>query len=341
MRAGYDRLLLVLLGALALGGCDSPQNYMFGTAGKAAATLAHLGWYGLLAFMSATVVTLGLIVWLAFRRRGTLAEHAPITSGDQGQSWILIGGFAIPFAVLSFLLVATVDTLKAFPIMDGTDPPPDIVVTGHQWWFEVDYQFAGHPYENVTTATEIHLPVGRALTLALKSADVIHSFWVPKIHGKVELIPGQTNFIRIEAGRPGTFQGECAEYCGEQHAHMRLMVVAQDPADYERWLARMRDEATPPTASLEMRGEEVFLSQACALCHTIRGTLANGTTGPDLTHIGSRKTIAGGEFANTPGNLGAWVTSAQNLKPGAQMPNLTTLDGTDLRALIAYLESLK
>lgn len=337
----FNRPILIAAAGSILAGCDSPQNYVFNTGGTAAAQLAHLGWYGLLAFMSATLVTLCLIGWLAFRRRGTLAEHAPIDAGDQGQSWILIGGFAIPFAVLSFLLVATMDTLNAFPLMDGHEQLPDIVVTGHQWWFGLNYQFAGRPYQNVTSATEIHVPVGQPMTLALKSNDVIHSFWVPKLHGKVDIIPGQTNFIRIEADRPGTFQGECAEFCGEQHAHMRLMVIAQRPADYQRWLARMRDDAAQPTDPVARHGEDVFLSQACALCHTIRGTLANGTTGPDLTHLGSRLTIAGGEFRNTPGNLGAWVTSAQNLKPGALMPNLSTLNGEDLRALVAYLESLK
>lgn len=340
MRPAYRLLALAAAGS-ALAGCDSPQNYVFNTGGTAAATLAHLGWYGLLAFMSATFVTLCLIAWLAFRRRGTLAEHESIYSGDQGQSWILIGGFAIPFAVLTFLLVATMDTLNAFPIMDGHEQLPDIVVTGHQWWFQLNYQFAGHPDENVESATEIHLPVGRPMTLALKSADVIHSFWVPKLHGKVDMIPGQTNYIRIEADRPGVFQGECAEFCGEQHAHMRLQVVAQTPEQYEQWLAHMRADANEPTDPLARRGEDVFLSQACALCHTIRGTIAMGVTGPDLTHIGSRRTIAGGEFKNTPGNLGAWVTSAQNLKPGVLMPNIETLNGPDLRALVAYLESLK
>jgi len=340
MRSPYPLIPLASAGAF-LTGCASPQNYVFDTAGPAAASLAHLGWYGLLAFMAATFVTLCLIGWLAFRRRGTLAEHEPISSGDRGQSWILIGGFAIPFAVLSFLLVATMDTLNAFPMMDGHEQLPDIVVTGHQWWFQLNYEFAGHPDQNVQTATEIHVPVGRPMTLALRSGDVIHSFWVPKLHGKVDVIPGQTNFIRIEADRPGTYQGECAEFCGEQHAHMRLLVVAQSPEEYQRWLTRMRDDAAQPTDPAVRHGEDVFLSQACALCHTIRGTLANGTVGPDLTHIGSRLTIAGGEFKNTPGNLGAWVTSAQNLKPGALMPNLSTLDGPDLGALISYLESLK
>lgn len=336
-----SRLILLAAAGVLVAGCDSPQNYMFHTGGTAAAQLAHLGWYGLLAFMAATFVTLCLIGWLAFRRRGTIAEHAPIDSGDQGQSWILVGGFAIPFAVLSFLLVATMDTLSAFPITDGHEQLPDIVATGHQWWFDLNYQFAGHPDENVDTATEIHVPIGRPMTIALRSADVIHSFWVPKLHGKVDMIPGQTNYIRIEADRPGTFQGECAEFCGEQHAHMRLVVVAQTPEQYEQWLARMRADAAQPTDPVVRHGEDVFLSQACALCHTVRGTLAAGVTGPDLTHVGSRLTIAGGEFPNTPGNMGAWITSAQNLKPGTLMPNLSTVNGADLRALIAYLESLK
>ncbi len=338
------RLLVRVLagaGAVLAAGCDSPQNYMFNTAGPAASMLARLGWQGLIAFIAASLVTFALIVWLALRRRGTLAEHEPIDV-NRGQSWILIGGFAIPFAVLTFLFISTVDTLAAFPIMDdGHEMLPDIVVTGHQWWFNVSYRFAQHPGDNIDTDTEIHVPVGRPMTLQLQSADVIHSFWIPKLHGKVDLIPGQHNFIRIQADRPGTFLGECAEYCGEQHAHMRLMVIAQPPKEYDAWLAHMRQDAQTPADAFARHGEQVFLNSACPLCHMVRGTLALGQLGPELTHIGSHRTLAGGELANTTGNLGAWITSAQNLKPGSQMPNITALDGADLRALVAYLQSLK
>ncbi|HTV51875.1 MAG TPA: c-type cytochrome [Steroidobacteraceae bacterium] len=332
-----------LLGAplILAGGCASPQNYVFGTAGPAAAMLARLGWQGLIAFMAAALITIGMIVWLALRRRGSLAEHEPIDV-NQGQSWILIGGFAIPFAVLAFLFVSTVDTLAAFPMMDmAHQQGPDIIVTGRQWWFRVDYPFAGHPDQDVTTATEIHVPIGRPMTIELQTDDVIHSFWVPKLHGKVDLIPGQKNFIRIQADRPGTYLGECAKYCGEQHAHMRLMVVAQAPQAYEQWLAAQRAAAADPSDPLLQHGQQVFLSAACPLCHTVRGTLALGQAGPELTHIGSRLTIAGGSLPNNTGNLAGWVTDAQTLKPGAQMPNLATLDGQDLRALVAYLQSLK
>ena len=335
-------VLRVLLGAgmLAAAGCDSPQNYMFNTAGPAASMLARLGWQGLIAFTAATLITCGLILWLALRRRGTLAEHAPIDVNG-GQSWILIGGFAIPFAVLTFLFISTMDTLAAFPIMDHHAQLPDIIVTGHQWWFDVSYRFAGRPSDTIDTDTEIHVPVGRPMTLQLQSADVIHSFWIPKLHGKVDLIPGEHNFIRIQADRPGTYLGECAEYCGEQHAHMRLMVIAQPPQQYQAWLAHMREDARAPADAFASHGEQVFLNSACPLCHRVRGSVAGGQLGPELTHIGSHRTLAGGELANTTGNLAAWITSAQTLKPGAQMPNITALDGADLRALVAYLQSLK
>ncbi len=340
MRARH-RLLWVAPALLAAAGCDTPQNYLIDNGGSAASALAQLGWKGLIAFIAAALVTFAIMLWLAFRRRGTLAEHEPIDV-NRGQSWILIGGFAIPFAVLVFLFISTIDTLAAFPMAaPGHDQLPDIIVTGHQWWFDVDYRFADHPDQSVKTATEIHMPVGRPMTLELQTTDVIHSFWVPKLHGKVDLIPGQKNYIRIEADRPGVFLGECAEYCGEQHAHMRLMVIAQPPQEYEAWLAQQRGDGAEPSDELTRHGRDVFLAAACPLCHTVRGTLALGRVGPELTHIGSRRTIAGGELANTTANLGGWVTSAQNLKPGAQMPDLTQLQGADLRALVAYLQSLK
>jgi cytochrome c oxidase subunit 2 len=333
--------LLGLTPLLLIGCGRAPQNYVWDTGGPAASRIAGLGWQALIAFSAATLITWGLILWVALRRRGTLAEHEPIDV-NQGQSWILIGGFAIPFAVLVFLFASMLGTLSAFPMEEHThSQTPDIIVYGRQWWFGADYRFAGRPDLNVSTATELHIPTGRPISIQLQSQDVIHSFWVPKLHGKVDLVPGQQNYIRIEADKPGTFQGECAEYCGRQHAHMRLLVVAQSPQDYERWLSQQRAPSADPTGEEQAHGRTVFLSAACATCHTIRGTGANGLIGPDLTHIGSRKTIAGGMLTNNTAHLEAWVTNAQSLKPGAQMPNVSQFTGSDLRALVSYLQSLQ
>ncbi|MGH9522963.1 MAG: c-type cytochrome, partial [Terriglobales bacterium] len=185
------------------------------------------------------------------------------------------------------------------------------------------------------------IPVGRPVDVILETADVIHSFWVPALHGKVEMIPGQPNFIRIEASRAGSFDGECGEFCGVQHAHMRLLVVAQQPADYEAWRQQQLMPAAVPTSQEALHGQEVFNNGACALCHTVRGTVAQGKVAPDLTHIGSRQFIAANSFKNDTANLEAWVTHAQSLKPGNEMPDLSEFNGSDLRALVTYLQQLK
>jgi cytochrome c oxidase subunit 2 len=217
--------------------------------------------------------------------------------------------------------------------------PAEILVTGHQWWWQVRYK-EGELSTQALTANEIHIPTGRAVDIDLTSVDVIHSFWVPTLHGKVDLIPGQLNRIRIQADHPGVFRGQCAEYCGEQHAHMILLVVAQTPDDFERWLDTQRKPGAEPATAQQQHGRDVFLSHACVVCHTIRGTGALATVGPDLTHIGSRLGIAANALPNNDANLSAWVTHAQSLKPGSAMPNLTQFSGEELRDLVAYLRNL-
>jgi cytochrome c oxidase subunit 2 len=216
----------------------------------------------------------------------------------------------------------------------------DIRVTGEQWWFNAEYLFA-RPDLDVPAPTEIHIPVGRPIDVELVTRDVIHSFWVPRLQGKVDLIPGETNRIRLQADTAGVYEGECAEFCGVQHAHMRLQIVAQDPAEYAKWLDHQREAASPSDDPDAVRGGEVFQAAACPLCHTVRGTLAYGQVGPDLTHVGSRKRIAGGMLDNNTANLAAWIVDAQSIKPGARMPTLRQLSGADLRALVTYLQSLR
>src|SRR5205814_7082516 len=192
-------------------------------------------------------------------------------------------------------------------------------VLGHQWWWEVQYRM-GDPNQYVATANEIHIPVGRPVDLQLVSADVIHSFWAPRLHGKVDLVPGMDNRIRLQADRPGVYQGACAEFCGLQHAHMRFVVVAEEPAAFEAWLDHERKPAAehPPTAEAK-HGKALFEGGACLLCHTVRGTNARGTVGPDLTHFAQRALI-GAAFPQNVATLHAWVTNAPSLKPGALMP---------------------
>jgi cytochrome c oxidase subunit II len=321
---------------LALPACAAQSA--FDPAGPAADALRDLGWFVLITFLVTTGVMWVLIGWIATRRRGTLAHHAPADEGG-GINWILIGGFGIPAAVLATIFVVTLGSMSAFPI-DHHDPEPELEVVGRQWWFGVEYLIGG-THQRVKTTTEIHIPVGRPIDIALETRDVIHSFWVPQLHGKVDLVPGITNRIRIQADRPGIYRGECAEYCGAQHAHMMLYVIAEPQAQFDAWLAAQRLPAAAPTSPDALRGKEHFERMACSFCHTIKGTPALGTVGPDLTHLASRRTIAGGMLPNDTANLSAWITHAQSLKPGAQMPDMTQFTGEHLHEIVAYLQSLK
>jgi cytochrome c oxidase subunit 2 len=326
------------IAALAAGaaGCDAQS--MFKPAGPAARTLSHVGWFVLLTFAAATLVTWALLAWVAMRRRGTLAEHEPIDA-DSGMNWILIGGFGIPVLVLAVVFILALRTMSAFP-MEHAHGDPEIRVTGHQWWFEVEYRMGGTDHW-VSTATEIHIPVGRPIDIALATADVIHSFWVPPLHGKVDLVPGMVNHIRIQADREGRYPGECAEYCGMQHANMKLYVVAEPAEQFSRWLDAERQPAITPATDQARAGQQIVIQGACALCHTVRGTPALGTVGPDLTHLANRETLAGGMLPNNIANLHAWVTHAQSLKPGAEMPDLNQFTGDQLHDVVAYLRTLR
>lgn len=334
----YFGLLTALL-LLGLTGCGLPQS-MLHPQGQAADYLAILIWIEVILFCAIAFIMWALLGWAGIRRRGSIETHEPYTAGG-GQHWILIGGFAIPFVVLSALFGLGIDWMHNFPVKDGNKSlRPEIVVTGHQWWWQLNY-VAGPLQRHFVTANEIHIPVGRPVDIELETADVIHSFWVPTLHGKVDMIPGQPNFIRIEADHPGMFRGQCAEYCGEEHARMILSVVAQPEKEYEQWVNHELQPAQQPTTAEAMHGRDVFMSAACSLCHEIRGTDALGAVAPDLTHLASRWGIASDYYKNNKGNLEAWVTHAQSLKPGAEMPNLTAFNGTDLRALVAYLQQLQ
>jgi cytochrome c oxidase subunit 2 len=329
------RLGITLFLVMAIAGC-TPYS-IFDPAGEQAQWLATLGWWlvGLVSFI--ILVMGGLLLWGALRRRGSLDTHLPVDV-DGGKRWILIGGVAIPVIVLSGLFVVTLVTLRVLP---GNPEAAEINihVTAHQWWWEADYLHES-PSENFKTANEIHIPVGQPVRIKLTSADVIHSFWAPRLHGKLDAIPGHDNYIMLEANEPGVYRGECAEYCGVQHTNMRFVVVAQPPEEYRAWVARQRQPARPPAEPLLAKGMEAFETYACAMCHSIRGTKARGEVAPDLTHFGSRLHIAG-VMPNTRARLQAWIVNAQAHKPGVHMPTLDQFDGPTLNALAAYLESLK
>lgn len=345
---------------LLMAGCSGPQDYMH-SGGPGARGLAALGWPALVGLLAVSIGVWALLFWVALRRRGSFDEHAPAEAGG-GQRWILWGGVAFPVVVLTALFVGMLQTLASYPMAHEKMDEPDIRIVGHQWWFDAQYLPGGsicgttggdpdraqalRPLGEraelmVHAPSEIHIPVGRPIEIAVESHDVIHSFWVPKLHGKVDLVPGHVNRVRIQADQPGVYEGECAEYCGVQHAHMRLQIVAEPAQQFVAWLNRQRESAPPPANAQIEAGRRVFENAACALCHTVRGTPAHGQIGPELTHVGSRARIAGGSLPNTVANLEAWVTDAQSLKPGTQMPSFRQFSGPELRALTAYLQSLK
>lgn len=327
--------------AMALASCSGVQP-MLAPGGPQGREIAHLNWFILITFCAVVVVMWVLIAWAVVRGRGTLAEHAP-HDAPSDKRWIFAGGFLVPFVILTTIFVLTLKTMAAFPMGDNEihAGPPMITVTGHQWWWEIEYHFGANEDEHFVTANELHLPTGRPIDIRLQTRDVIHSFWVPRLHGKVDLVPGYDNRIRIQVDQPGFYRGQCGEYCGPQHTHMILLVKAESPADFDTWLASMRRPAQPPSSTMARQGQQVFMNSACVLCHTIRGTDAHGLVGPDLTHLASRQMIAANSYPNGVGYLAGWVTHAQTMKPDAQMPNVTAFSGDDLRALVAYLEELK
>jgi cytochrome c oxidase subunit 2 len=259
---------------------------------------------------------------------------------------MLVGGLIVPAIVLGVILVLTLRTLAlvaapADALAEGTPRPGEhvIEVTGRQFWWEVRYldADASRAFE---TANELRIPVGRPVLLRLRSDDVIHSFWVPGLHGKMDLIPGRTNVLRIDARRPGTWRGQCAEFCGVQHAKMGLVVVAEPPERYAAWAAAQRAPAPEPADSAGRADRATFLASGCALCHAVRGTPAGGGLGPDLTHVASRLTLAAGTLPRAAGNLYGWIADPQAHKPGAKMPPLP-LTADELHAIARYVGSLR
>ncbi|MGI4717857.1 MAG: cytochrome c oxidase subunit II [Janthinobacterium lividum] len=253
--------------------------------------------------------------------------------------WIGGGGIAFPVVVLSALLAwSTWRSAQLAP--QSSRDALTISVTAKMWWWEVRYHDPASGRE-IVTANEIHIPTGRAVYLGLNSADVIHSLWVPALAGKRDMVPGRVTGLTLRADKPGVYRGQCAEYCGEQHAKMALHVVASAPQEFEAWLARQAQPAAPSNEPLLVRGREAFLQQRCQACHTIRGVAEGSRLGPDLTHVGSRMHIGAGTLRTHHASLAGWIADPQASKPGVFMPGSRDLDRETLAALAAYLEHLK
>lgn len=318
---------------------DTPMSYMqtFGPAGD---PVTRLNW-GLTAISCAVCVIIGLLVLLAIFRKRPPAPlddqgRLPLGRGGNGLSWIYIG-VGVSTVVLFAVGIWNAVTLAAVA-EPGQKPAFTVEITAHQWWWEARY-LGGDPTQIFVTANEIHIPVGQPVLFKLASSDVIHSFWIPRLGGKTDVIPGQVGQTWLQADKPGIYRGQCGEYCGPQHAHMALYVVAQTPQEFAAWRADQLSGAALPAAGQAQRGQDTFMLR-CGVCHTVRGTMAQGRLGPDLTHLMSRGMIASGLLDNNAGTLHGWIANPQALKPGTRMPRVL-LQPEELHDVVAYLETLK
>jgi cytochrome c oxidase subunit 2 len=292
-------------------------------------------------FVVAAVVFVLVVVallWAAFRRRDAAEPIPEDPRHDRPMRTAVLLATGVTIAVLFVFLIYDVSVGRTMTANPGKNAL-QIRVTGHQWWWEVQYRDS-LPKNWVTTANEIHIPVGHPVAFELRSTDVIHSFWPPNLSPKRDQIPGDENSVWFQADSAGVYRGECAEFCGHQHAKMAFVLVAEPPGDFASWLAGQRDTAATPTDPMARRGKDVFLASTCVMCHAISGTPAGSRIGPDLTHFASRQTIAAGTLPNTRGNLAGWILDPQSIKPGVKMPP-NRLSSEDLLALVAYLESLR
>ena len=308
---------------------------IFSDATDAAARVARLTWF--MVILAAVVYAVVMAIMVVAARRNRRRDAAAVDLSDPGSRWVVVGGIVMPAIVLTAVLVVA---LRAMGSDHHSRPAVTIRVTGHQWWWDVHYDFPTLT-DQFRTANEIHIPVGVPVRLLLTSKDVIHSFWVPELQGKMDLNPGDTTEVQLIAKRAGNYRGACAEFCGMEHAKMHLMVVAEDSATFKRWARDQLADARTPSDTLAVEGKHIFESGACSLCHSVGGTAAKATVAPDLTHVGSRSTIAAGSLPNTLGNLEGWIANAQSIKPGTKMPTLTMYSGRQLRALATYVASLK
>ena len=336
------RCLIAAVAIIPPGASAGPGHDALAAAGPQAAHIADLWWLtiGVCAFVFvALMAALAWGLWRAPRSDSrTPPDAAPAAAGEKKVGRRVIAAAAVSATLLIGLLVASVLTDRALAQLSRADAL-HVQVTAHDWWWAVSYDDP-QPERTFTTANELYLPVGRPVVVTLTSADVIHSFWVPSLHGKKDLIPGRVATIQFRADQAGEYRGVCAEFCGLQHAFMAFDVVALPPAQFEAWAEAQRKPAVESEDAAARRGRELFLSGSCMLCHAITGTTANAHKAPDLTHFASRAHIGAGRVPNTAANLAAWIIDPQLIKPGVNMP-AHPLPAADLAALVAYLGTLK
>jgi len=331
------RFVLAAIMAIALAGCSGIQSAL-DPQGPHAKLLANLIWTFTAVCAVVWVLVVAVLLVAILNRRGErpdpLLTDAP--AERRAGSVIAVCAALTAATVIGLTVLSYVAQRKLF----AKDTAALIIkVTGHQWWWEIEYEDA-RPDRTFTTANEMHVPINAPVTVKLASTDVIHSFWVPSIAGKMDLIPGQQNELQFTVSRPGVYRGQCAEFCGLQHAHMAMLVTATSQEEFDTWRDSQTKPAEDPSDADTEKGRQLFLSRSCVMCHTVRGTPAGSRVGPDLTHVSSRRYLAAGTLPMSRGNLAAWIYDPQGIKPGANMPH-TELDAQELDALAGYMTVLK
>jgi cytochrome c oxidase subunit 2 len=337
-----SRPIAILVVALCLTSCNGIQNAI-NPAGPNAGNISKLWW--LMFVVCSIVFVLVMMALLLSLRKATAeaADRAPVVEppeeSERQRRNVVISALTITVIILFVFLIASYSSGRSLRLNDPTKNGLSIELTGHQWWWEVRYMDVDA--SNIfITANEIHIPVGVPVTFTLRGADVIHSFWVPNLAGKKDLIPGKINTIWLQADKPGVYRGQCAEYCGLQHAKMALWVVAEPQEQFNAWRQNQTQQAVSPESDTQKRGQQVFFGSTCVMCHAISGTPAGSNIGPNLTHVGSRQMLAAATLANTREHMAQWIKDSQTFKPGNKMPQHNFSDA-DLQSLVDYLQNLR
>lgn len=335
------RFTALMVAALAISGCAGIQTSLGGQSAQSADFLTLFSVFMIVCAVMYLLIA-GALMWAVFRRTRT-SEARTVETGEHevsspGSRTALVAWAVVLVVGLGGLAIASFFTDRSLAAA-ARNPKLAITVTAHQWWWDVQYT-PDDPSHTIRTANELHLPVGVPAEITLKSNDVIHSFWIPNLAGKQDVIPGRVTDAQILPRKIGQYRGQCAEFCGVEHANMALDVTVESMADFKKWAGAQLQPAPPPKTPLALAGYTYVTSRQCSVCHNITGTPANGQIGPDLTHLASRKTIAAGTLPLNTGNLYGWVADPQSQKPGSQMPTMQ-IDPQDLHAVIAYLETLK
>jgi cytochrome c oxidase subunit II len=340
------RAIVIIASAfILLTSCVANHQSVIDPAGPQSGKIAMLWWFFFWLLGAIFLLVMVATLWTltrpnrGFNQEPFEATHHVSAATEKRMSRAVTGATIASAVILFVLIVASVSTGKGVSELGNKNNGLTIQVTGIQWWWQINYQNSDAS-QVVTTANEIHIPVGRPVQIRGLSNDVIHSFWVPNLHGKSDFIPSRVSSEWIQADKPGVYRGQCAEFCGLQHAHMIIYVVAEPEEKFRAWYQRQLQPAVAPSDPVTQRGQQVFMNTACVYCHAINGTAAAGQNGPDLTHFGSRLGIAANTLPNTPGNLGGWIVDPQSTKPGNHMATVA-VNSADLQPLINYLESLK